>query len=402
MKKIKKEIKGITLVALVVTIIVLLILSGVAISLSIGEDGIFKRAQDASKIYENASQNELIEIEKVSNYIDNHLNGENSEEQEKYKTVEEARGKDFFEKTDIILDKNGKKVVIPENFRVTEDSEIDVNKGIVIEDKDNNQFVWINVENPNNMYEEAEVQLSGSNIKTNRYSKIRIRNNDDTKYVIGIPGNLESNREPDLRSDCDTKEEIYKEIFGYNSADELAKSFVDEYNDMISSLIKYNGFYVGRYELTGNKEKATEKKGKVLNNLTWHEIYNACHTVINSENVKSTMIYGCQWDEIINWLLNTGVKNSDELNVNSDSWGNYFESLIETGSNEKFMVNKIFDLAGNASEWTQEASTELSLGIRIDRGGVYYHPGWPASDRDSNEFGFKDEAHSSRCVLIIK
>ncbi len=110
MKKIKKEIKGITLVALVVTIIVLLILSGVAISLSIGEDGIFKRAQDASKIYENASQNELIEIEKVSNYIDNHLNGKNSEEQEKYKTVEEARGKDFFEKTDIILDKNEKKL----------------------------------------------------------------------------------------------------------------------------------------------------------------------------------------------------------------------------------------------------------------------------------------------------
>ena len=61
-RKLKKEIKGITLVALVVTIIVLLILSGVAISLSIGEDGIFKRAQDASKIYENASQNELIDI----------------------------------------------------------------------------------------------------------------------------------------------------------------------------------------------------------------------------------------------------------------------------------------------------------------------------------------------------
>ena len=100
--------------------------------------------------------------------------------------------------------------------------------------------------------------------------------------------------------------------------------------------------------------------------MTWHEIYNACHTVINSENVKSTMIYGCQWDEIINWLLNTGVKNSDELNVNSDSWGNYFESLIETGSNEKFMVNKIFDLAGNASEWTQEAS---STGTRVTRGG---------------------------------
>ena len=68
------EENGITLIALIVTIIVLLILSGVAISLSIGEDGIFKRAQDASKIYENASKNELIDIEKVSNYIEDYFN----------------------------------------------------------------------------------------------------------------------------------------------------------------------------------------------------------------------------------------------------------------------------------------------------------------------------------------
>ena len=59
-KKLKKEVKGITLVALVVTIIVLLILAGVAINLSLGEDGIFRRAQDGAKVYQNASQNEKI------------------------------------------------------------------------------------------------------------------------------------------------------------------------------------------------------------------------------------------------------------------------------------------------------------------------------------------------------
>ena len=57
-RKIKEEIKGITLVALVVTIIVLLILSGVAISLSIGEDGIFKRTGEGAETYKNASENE--------------------------------------------------------------------------------------------------------------------------------------------------------------------------------------------------------------------------------------------------------------------------------------------------------------------------------------------------------
>ena len=81
-RKIKEEIKGITLVALVVTIIVLLILAGVAISLSIGEDGIFKRAGEGAETYKNASENEKIELDKVSNYIGDYLNGNNKEDEE--------------------------------------------------------------------------------------------------------------------------------------------------------------------------------------------------------------------------------------------------------------------------------------------------------------------------------
>ena len=63
MKNNKKE-KGITLVALVVTIIVLLILAGVTISFSLGEDGIFKKAKEGTEIYQNASKNEKVEIDK--------------------------------------------------------------------------------------------------------------------------------------------------------------------------------------------------------------------------------------------------------------------------------------------------------------------------------------------------
>ena len=52
----KKE-NGITLVALVVTIIVLLILAGVAISLTIGKNGLFTRAQDAAETWNEGEQN---------------------------------------------------------------------------------------------------------------------------------------------------------------------------------------------------------------------------------------------------------------------------------------------------------------------------------------------------------
>lgn len=53
-----KEERGITLIALVVTIIVLLILAGVAISLTIGQNGIFNRAQAAANTWRNAETNE--------------------------------------------------------------------------------------------------------------------------------------------------------------------------------------------------------------------------------------------------------------------------------------------------------------------------------------------------------
>lgn len=68
----KKE-SGITLVALVVTIIVLLILAGVAISLTIGENGIFTRAQNATKKWDEAGAQEETEMNTFTNTYDNLL-----------------------------------------------------------------------------------------------------------------------------------------------------------------------------------------------------------------------------------------------------------------------------------------------------------------------------------------
>ncbi len=77
MKEKLKKARGITLIALVVTIIVLLILAGVAITLSIGENGIFKRAGQAADTWENATKNEEKEMNGVVDIIDN-INAENN------------------------------------------------------------------------------------------------------------------------------------------------------------------------------------------------------------------------------------------------------------------------------------------------------------------------------------
>jgi len=62
--------RGITLIALVFTIVILIILAGVAISLSLGENGIFSKAQQARQEYLNAQDYEETEIAKYTNEID--------------------------------------------------------------------------------------------------------------------------------------------------------------------------------------------------------------------------------------------------------------------------------------------------------------------------------------------
>ena len=83
----KKSVRGITLIALVVTIIVLLILAGVAISLTIGQDGIFARAQNAVNVYEQASLNEQNALEGFADMMNEYINGSN---QSNAKTVVQA------------------------------------------------------------------------------------------------------------------------------------------------------------------------------------------------------------------------------------------------------------------------------------------------------------------------
>ena len=129
----------------------------------------------------------------------------------------------------------------------------------------------------------------------------------------------------------------------------------------------------------------------------WCGFYKACQNVIkNNSDVKSTMIYGCQWDETISWLRRKGY-NTD---TDSSSWGNYSGSPIDTGSDSRYKANEIFDLAGNYCEWTQEA--EIANG-RVVRGGSYERSGSyePASNRSGDSAIADYSNYSARATLYI-
>ena len=73
--KIKNKEKGITLIALVVTIVVLLILAGVSVNALFGNSGIIEKAKEAQNKMDEAKNNDLAEINKLTNFIDNAVNG---------------------------------------------------------------------------------------------------------------------------------------------------------------------------------------------------------------------------------------------------------------------------------------------------------------------------------------
>ena len=125
-EKERKNEKGITLIALIITIIVLLILAGVSISLVVGENGILSRATDASKKTNEAKAEE----ERQMSIAEAAMNFENTEYE----------------------DKNGEKVTIPAGFAVSQvEGENTVEDGLVIIDTRGNEFVWIPVNDINEM-----------------------------------------------------------------------------------------------------------------------------------------------------------------------------------------------------------------------------------------------------------
>ena len=384
------------MIALVVTIIVLLILAAVAINLTIGENGIFTRAQNATEKWQEAEVNEQHEMNGVVNFIENYNKNQGP------KKVADVVGGDKFEKTETIQDDNGKEVTIPKDFSVHPDSNTVVDEGIIITDG-TNEFVWVPVDDPSTMFEEIPegeetAKLTGVETITNIYSKLRQRDGDS--YSAGAPG-TSGIREPDVLSNNDTNPQYYQNILGFESTKSMADSMVAEYKAMSVSVKKYHGFWIGRYELTGTVETPTVKAGDVLTATldeagNWYGLYKACKNVIkNNTDVKSTMIYGCQWDETMSWLNKCGY-NTD---TDSSSWGNYSGSPINTGSVSTYKANEIFDLAGNYYDWTQEA---YSTTYRVSRGGNYNNSVSinPAADRSlgtNNGSG----SYSARATLYI-
>ncbi len=123
----KANSKGITLIALIITIIVLLILAGVTINLTLGENGIFRTAEMAGKNYMDAQDKELAGLADFENTINNIIGGGSTEGEEKQQLVEEI----ILSNTEVTLGLNR-----TENLEITIKPENASNKNIIWESND--------------------------------------------------------------------------------------------------------------------------------------------------------------------------------------------------------------------------------------------------------------------------
>ena len=314
-------------------------------------------------------------------------------------------------------DASGDKVPVPNGYvgsKVAGENEIDT--GYVIYEgeeevtdenveeaqKTRNQYVWVPVPDASKMYgTDANGKKwgklydftteTGDNI--DEITGAKPLNWSENKGIIEV-ASITSYREPDVvikgvNTIFDIDSELKVSNIKSKNTHEFLIELEQEFNNMIESVEKYGGFYVGRYE-TGDlsKEAFVVKKGNTdITNQNWYSMYIKSKKLKqNNTNIETGIIWGSQWDRTLCWLVESGNRTKEEICEDSKTWGNYITSSFEyinnngnietknigsirripTGSTEYTKANNIYDLAGNLSEWTMESGGNS---IRIGRGG---------------------------------
>ena len=424
-----KNNKGITLVALVVTIVVLLILAGVSINLVLGNNGIIAKAQEAKTKSAEASENDLKGMNGLLSEMEGALAGNGgaggSGTGTKVPAEATAETAPYF----------------PDNTFTKKEGTIDT--GLVIKDASGNEYVWVVVPRTTAVY------------KTTGLGKTTFTDADYTSIENDLKEYTKTYRGSTSYSDtwyADDKNEGWLSETEYKTLK----------NSMLKSVYENGGFYVGRYEAgigtnrTSNIDKNSEEKYITPSTapVTKADAYPYTYVTrtqaqnlasnVNSGTKTSSLMFGVQWDLVLAFMSKDTAKVTDtrKLTSNSTTIGNYRNSvfqlsqtgkyatmsdwslsstwnqstkpttnfvdssrnkiaqssdgngiLVTTGTSETNKVMNIYDIAGNVWEWTLEKISNTS-GPCTCRGGSFNGAGssGPAAVRginspDSSSYG---------------
>ena len=277
--------------------------------------------------------------------------------------------------------------------------------------KEKNQYVWVPVSNISEIYGVDSNKKIWGKLYNFSSSGRSNRNWTETNGIMSIT-NATNYREPDVLGDFknytyDTDGYSYMHSYGLGQTryEMLAQELEQNYLEIMESIKKYGGFYIGRYETGGlNGTAVVRKMDTDIALQDWYTMYKKCLTLKgNNDNIKTMMIIGSLWDETLEWLVKSGATNSagtaltyQLVGSNSTTFGNYYNATfnyiaqnaeqpvetetkavntstrIPTGSAEYAKTNNIYDMAGNVYDWTTEA---YSTSYRVSRGGFFNNSG---------------------------
>ena len=413
---------GITLIALVVTIVVLLILAGVSINAIFSENGIIKRAKDAQNKMDQATQNDLDSINELNNWIDGKTNGT---------TGGGTTGGDANPSTTskistlvgTVVDKNtkaedayGNKITIPKGFKVVAHGTVAgsatytysgdnipaVQDGIVIENgTDGNQFVWVpvgTIKNKNNTTSTITLGRYSSFTATNGiYTPAQVASVENCTQTVTIGGNfqeLSTSREGNSAEDSTAQNATARNL-----------------KEFISTTLSNGGYYIARFEASGTASKVTSKYDQtVLTNITQPNAAKAAREMYGEIKENNKLVYASDlvnsyaWDTAIIFIQTYSGK-TDYASHNESKTTKAFTA---TGKNNDKYCN-IWDMSGNAYEWTTEYSTNSDNSYFypcVNRGGYYDagvgEAGYYASNRDCNCTTDSSSNFGLRPLLYVK
>lgn len=404
-----KQNKGITLIALVITIIVLLILAGVVIVTLTEENGILTRANEATEKTKNSNLEEQVQLaiigskningtidtEKLNKELENiedllYNNDKISEDNKINKlpviielggnekgilengeildvtTINEIKNKMYVEQTTLIKDENNKILILPKGFKIIVNENTSnasrVEQGIVIQDKEGNEFVWIPVdEKLNNEIDLNKIQLG--------------------RYIFDSTSGI-----PSIFSWSYTEDTVENHNIQYSNA--IARDI----NDFIRSVLKNGGFYIGRFEASyGTNGKVSVKQsnsirlekninlenGMLWNYITQTQASQICKDLYNTDQYKSDLMNSYAWDTTIMFLQKNDDRNNKEKIYSIQNSLN--NNLMNTGTTGDKICN-IFDMSSNCIEWTTETKPDINNSATA-RGGTYYRSNYTTSIR---------------------
>lgn len=306
----------------------------------------------------------------------------------------------------------------------------DLNNGLVIEDSEGNQFVWVEVPKTTAVY-----ATSGINITTFTSANYTTIKNDLINYA------------KDYRR-ADYNDEWYD-----GCGIETSAKYTELYNKMLKSVYEHGGFWIGRYEIGIKENTGRAFSGyKDMHSISGQTpVVQANHIPYNWITCKQaesfaeylaptgyngSLLFGIQWDLTCKHLETKGTNPGSTVSTiqaaiktNSKDWGNYknsgfqtvnryakysldmgatwvqvtargyekevdVEALITTGSSTKNSMLNIYDFAGNEYEWTLEKAASGDS-LCTARGGYFRGQSTAAASNRTHNRNNSNNNHNS-------